>query len=100
VNRARAFPSNGGQQPTPITRLTFQQWQAQGEDTQSIFEDPLFVNSTPGVDDFRLQPNSPAFSLGFVAFDASKAGRLPTATLQAPYNAPAFPLLTAAMTSF
>jgi len=94
------FPSNGGQQPTPITRLTFQQWQAQGEDTQSIFEDPLFVNPTPGVDDFRLQPNSPAFSLGFVAFDSSKAGRLPTATLQAPYNAPAFPLLTAGKTSF
>jgi len=47
-----------------------------------------------------LQPNSPAFSLGFVAFDASKAGRLPTATLPAPYNAPAFPLLTAGKTSF
>ncbi len=94
------FPSNGGQQPTPITRLTFKQWQAQGEDTQSIFADPLFVNPTPGVDNFTLQLNSPAKSLGFMPFDPSQAGRLSTATLKAPYNAPAFPLLTTGMNSF
>jgi len=93
------FPSNGGQQP-PITRLTFKQWQAQGEDTQSIFANPLFVNPTPGVDNFTLQANSPAFSLGFVAFNANQAGRLSTATLKAPYNAPAFPLLTTGINSF
>jgi hypothetical protein len=91
---------NGGQQPTPITWMTFSQWQAQGEDTQSIFANPMFVNPTPGVDNFTLQANSPAFSIGFVAFDPSQAGRLPGATLVAPANAPAYPLLTTALTSF
>jgi hypothetical protein len=92
--------ANGGQQPTPITWMTFSQWQAQGEDTQSIFANPMFVNPTPGVDNFTLQANSPAFSIGFVAFDPSQAGRLPGATLVAPANAPAYPLLTMALTSF
>ncbi len=92
--------ANGGQQPTPITWLTFKQWQAEGEDTQSIFADPVFVNPTPGTDNFTLQANSPAFSVGFVGFDPGQAGRLPSATLTAPYNAPAFPLLTTAITSF
>jgi hypothetical protein len=93
------FPSNGGQQP-PITWMTFKQWQAQGEDTQSLFANPLFVNPTPSVDNFTLQSNSPAFSVGFVAFDPSKAGRLPTATLKARYNAPAYPPLSTAITAF
>jgi Right handed beta helix region len=94
-----SFPSNGGQQP-PITRMTFKQWQAQGEDTQSIFANPLFVNPTPGVDNFTLQANSPALSVGFVPFNPNQAGRLATATLKAPYNAPAFPLLAAGINSF
>ena len=93
------FPMNGGQQP-PITRLTFQQWQAQGEDTGSLFTDPLFVNPTPGVDNFTLQANSPAHSVGFVNFDPSQAGRLPTATLQAPINAWGYPPQIPAITSF
>ena len=37
---------NGGQQP-PITPLTFTQWQSQGEDTGSLWADPLFVNPAP-----------------------------------------------------
>ncbi len=97
--RTPVFPSNGGQQP-PVTWMTFKQWQAQGEDTQSLFANPVFVNPTPGVDNFTLQANSPAFSVGFVAFDPSKAGRLPSATLQAPYNAPAFAPLSTAITAF
>jgi hypothetical protein len=93
------FPANGGQQP-PITRLTFQQWQNEGEDKQSLFADPRFVDPTPGTDNYTLQSNSPAFSIGFVAFDPKQAGRLPSATLSAPVNAPAFPLLTTPITNF
>jgi hypothetical protein len=93
------FPSNGGQQP-PITRLTFKQWQSQGEDTQSLFANPSFVDPAPGTDNYTLDSNSPAFSLGFAAFDPGQAGRLPSATLKAPVNAPAFPLLTTPITDF
>ena len=93
------FPMNGGQQP-PITPLTFAQWQGQGEDTGSLFADPLFVNPTPGVDNFTLNTNSPARSIGFVPFDPSQAGRLPTATLKAPVNAPGYPPQKPAITSF
>jgi len=93
------FPANGGQQP-PVSWISFKQWQAEGEDTRSIFADPLFVNAAPGTDNFTLDSNSPAFSLGFVAFDPSRAGRLSSATLKAPYNAPAFPLLATAITNF
>lgn len=93
------FPMNGGQQP-PITGLTFQQWQAQGEDKGSLFADPLFVNPTPGVDNFALQANSPAYSVGFVSFNPALAGRLSTATLKAPVNAPGYPTQIPAITSF
>jgi Right handed beta helix region len=93
------FPANGGQQP-PITRMTFAQWQSQGEDKQSLFANPMFVNPTPGTDNYTLDSNSPAFSVGFVSFNPLLAGRLPTATLMAPVNAPAFPLLSTPITSF
>jgi hypothetical protein len=83
-------PANGAQQP-PITPLTFAQWQGQGEDTGSLFADPLFVNPTPGVDNFTLSANSPARSIGFVTFDPSQAGRLSTATLKAPVNTVGYP---------
>ena len=93
------FPMNGGQQP-PITRLTFQQWQSQGEDKQSLFANPRFVDATPGKDNYTLGANSPAYAIGFVAFDPTRAGRLPTASLKAPVNAPAFPLLPTPISNF
>ena len=54
--------------------LTFEQWQAKGQDKNSLVADPLFVNVAK--DDYRLKPNSPAFKLGFKEIDISKAGRL------------------------
>jgi len=93
------FPMNGGQQP-PITPLTFKQWQAQGEDTGSLFADPLFVNPAPGTDNFTLGANSPAYGVGFVNFNPSLAGRLSTATLTTPANAPGYPTQIPAITSF
>ncbi|MBL9114671.1 MAG: right-handed parallel beta-helix repeat-containing protein [Verrucomicrobiaceae bacterium] len=38
-------------------------WQAEGWDQNSLVADPQFIN--PDQDDFRLQPTSPAFRLGF-----------------------------------
>ena len=93
------FPANGGQQP-PITWLTFKQWQAEGEDTQSIFANPLFVDPTPGTDNFTLQSNSPAFGVGFVAFNPALAGRTSSAPLKAPYTPGGYPWLGTAITSF
>lgn len=90
------FTANGGQQP-PKTMLTFAQWQAEGEDKQSLFANPMF---NPGVDNFTLNSNSPAFSVGFVAFNPNAAGRLPGATLTAPANAPGYPPQIPAITSF
>ena len=93
------FPANGGQQP-PITWLTFKQWQAQGEDTQSIFANPLFVNPAPGTDNFTLQSNSPAFGVGFVSFNPALAGRSSSATLKAPGIPAGYPWLAPSITSF
>lgn len=93
------FPDNGGQQP-PITRLTFAQWQSEGEDKESLFANPMFANPTPGVDNFLLDSNSPAFSVGFVSFNSASAGRPSTATLKAPTNSPAFPLQALPITQF
>ncbi|MBZ5721075.1 MAG: right-handed parallel beta-helix repeat-containing protein [Acidobacteriia bacterium] len=50
-------------------------WQAVGEDAHSQNKDPLFVNPTYPTDNYNLQSGSPAFSLGFVSFDTTQAGR-------------------------
>jgi Right handed beta helix region len=91
---------NVTQQPTPITPLTLQQWQSQGEDLRSLFADPLFIDPTPGTDNYTLESSSPAFTLGFVAFDPSQAGVLSTFPFKAPLNPPAFPLLTTPIVNF
>lgn len=47
-------------------------WRARGHDVNSIVADPLFVD--PQGYDFRLHPESPAFALGFEAFDVGEVG--------------------------
>jgi uncharacterized repeat protein (TIGR01451 family) len=79
------MPPNTVEQP-PMTWMSFPEWQALGEDVNSQFADPLFVDPTPGVDNYTLSTASPAFTMGFTAFDPSQAGRLPTATLQVPFT--------------
>ncbi len=54
---------------------TFEEWQQQGQDTESIVADPLFVNAENY--DFRLRPNSPALKLGFKPIDLSTVGPRP-----------------------
>ena len=64
----RVQPRHGGR-PGPCT---WQQWQERGHDQHSLVTDPLFA--APDKNDFRLQPNSPAFRLGFRPTDLSGVG--------------------------
>ncbi len=47
-------------------------WQALGMDQHSRVADPLFVDAEHG--DYRLQPNSPAFALGFKQIPVDRIG--------------------------
>jgi hypothetical protein len=47
-------------------------WQEEGHDRWSMVADPRFVDAESA--DFRLEPDSPAFRLGFKPFDYSEAG--------------------------
>jgi len=49
--------------PICFDTLSFSAWQNRGMDRHSIIADPLFLDADH--DDFRLQPDSPAFQLGF-----------------------------------
>lgn len=51
---------------------TFAQWLAAGYDEHSIVADPRFVDAEH--DDYRLKPDSPAFTLGFKAIPVEKIG--------------------------
>ena len=48
------------------------EWRDAGKDVHSAYADPLFRDADGR--DFRLAPDSPAFRLGFVAFDQSDVG--------------------------
>ena len=55
---------------------SFTEWQAFGQDRDSMIADPLFVNA--GNFDFRLQPGSPALKMGFHQIDMTTVGpRMP-----------------------
>ncbi len=50
----------------------WEEWQKQGFDTHSVVADPLFVDAEH--DDYRLQPDSPAFALGFEPIPVDEIG--------------------------
>ena len=51
---------------------SFADWRARGLDEHTITADPLFVDLAG--DDYTLQPDSPAFKVGFVPIDLSGVG--------------------------
>ena len=58
-------------QPCSAVRLS--QWQAMGQDQNSLISDPRFVDPE-SKETFTLPPNSPAAQIGFDAWDFSLAG--------------------------
>jgi len=67
-------------------------------------QDPLFANPRYPADDYSLLQGSPAFTVGFVPFDAAQAGRINTqfeSFSSVPASlAPAFPLQLMGPNSF
>ena len=55
-----------------FNKRSFADWQKAGKDQHSLYADPKFVD--PENHDFRLQPDSPAFVLGFQAIDLDRVG--------------------------
>jgi parallel beta-helix repeat protein len=69
------LPLLTGQKPVPPDTEPlgeWKAWQALGADLHSVVADPLLVD--PAHDDYRLRPDSPAFSLGFKAIPVEKIG--------------------------
>ncbi len=68
---------NGSGQPVLFANQSLSEWQAMGQDRDSLIADPLFVD--PGHGDFRLRPDSPAVQIGFEPWDISAVGPRPSA---------------------
>jgi parallel beta-helix repeat protein len=56
-----------GKKEISFAKWSWQEWQQQGMDKDSIFADPLFIDAEQG--DFRFKPNSPAVKLQFESID-------------------------------
>ena len=66
-------------EPVLFGNKTFAQWQAAGQDKDSLIADPLFVDPEHG--NFTLRPGSPAAQIGFEPWQMSAVGpRPPSAT--------------------
>jgi hypothetical protein len=64
-------PSSLTWPPDPQAPITWQQWQAQGQDPHSVVQDPQFTTFP------NLAPSSPALALGFQPIDISDVGPRP-----------------------
>ena len=63
---------DASEDPVSFGSHSFQEWQAMDKDEGSLVADPQFANAQ--ACDFTLDADSPAFDLGFEAFDPSQAG--------------------------
>jgi parallel beta-helix repeat protein len=70
MNRNLYWREGGGD--ILFAKLPFDAWQKNGKDMDSRIADPKFVD--PQKDNFTLQPDSPAFELGFKAIDLQGVG--------------------------
>jgi hypothetical protein len=61
--------------PIEFGDKSLSQWQAAGQDNNSLIADPLFVDPAHG--DFTLRPGSPAAQIGFEPWDMSAVGPHP-----------------------
>lgn len=59
----------GGERPR-LGKISWEAWLADGLDANAVFADPLFVN--PARDNYELQPDSPAWKLGFARLDLAR----------------------------
>jgi hypothetical protein len=74
------------------TFYAFADWQkTEGEDAQSVVQNPGFANPVYPADDFSLPKGSPG--AGFVVFDPNQAGRT-TPVIKPPAVAATFPTKT------
>jgi len=87
LNRNCYWDASEGGIVFPSQNSSFEQWQRQGQDEDSIIADPLFRDPVRG--DFRLRPDSPAITrLGFHPIDVDGIGLYGTKTwVQAPRKA-------------
>jgi hypothetical protein len=66
---------NASGQPLLFGKKSLAEWQAVGQDKNSLIADPLFVDPAHG--DFTLRPGSPAAQIGFEPWDLSAVGPRP-----------------------
>jgi hypothetical protein len=67
---------NASGKPVLIGEKSLAEWQAVGQDKNSLIADPLFVDAKKG--DFRLRPSSPSAQIGFESWDFRAVGPRPT----------------------
>ncbi len=67
---------NAPGRPALFAGKSFSEWQAGGQDQDSLLADPLFVDPAQG--DFTLRPGSPAARIGFEPWDMSTVGPRPS----------------------
>ncbi|MEI6500456.1 MAG: right-handed parallel beta-helix repeat-containing protein, partial [Armatimonadota bacterium] len=63
---------NSTGEPVKFHEFTLEEWQAKGQEKDSIIADPMFVDPDNG--NFTLKAGSPVSKIGFKPFDYSKAG--------------------------
>ena len=63
---------NASGQAVLFANKSFSEWQAAGQDTNSLIADPLFVDPAQG--DFALRPGSSVERIGFEPWDLSAVG--------------------------
>lgn len=66
---------NASGKPVLFGTKSFSEWQAAGQDKDSLIADPLFVEPDKG--DFRLGQGSPAAKIGFESWDLTAVGPRP-----------------------